>query len=77
MSDLSENKKIASDEKLRKNWTKGKKKYMKYFNSNVVSQYIIEKTLNIKSKIFISGINKKCGINFTLEKVVLKRFKKR
>ena len=54
VSDLSEKiKKIASDEKLRKKiGQKGKKKYMKYFNSNIVSQYIIEKTLNIKSKNF-------------------------
>ena len=54
VSDLSEKiKKIASDEKLRKKiGQKGKKKYMKYFNSNIVSQYIIEKTLNIKSKSF-------------------------
>ena len=30
----------------------GKKKYMKYFNSNKVAQYIIDKTLGIKSKDF-------------------------
>ena len=29
---------------------KGKDKYMKYFNSDLVSEYIIDKTLDIKSK---------------------------
>ena len=54
VSDLSEKiKKVASDEKLRKKiGQKGKIKYMKYFNSNIVSKYIIEKTLNINSKSF-------------------------
>jgi len=54
ISDLSEKiKKISRDEKLRKKiGHNGKKKYMKYFNSNLVSQYIIEKTLGIKSKNF-------------------------
>ena len=54
INDLSEKiKKISSDEKLRKNiGENGKKKYMKYFNSNKVSQYIIDKTLGIKSKNF-------------------------
>ena len=28
----------------------GKIKYMKYFNSDLVAQYIIEKTLDINSK---------------------------
>ena len=28
----------------------GKKKYFRYFNSNIVSDYILSKTLNIKSK---------------------------
>ena len=46
-------KKISRDEKLRKKiGHNGKKKYMKYFNSNLVSQYIIEKTLGVKSKNF-------------------------
>tara|TARA_B100001057_G_C22854701_1_gene952274 strand:- start:764 stop:2881 length:2118 start_codon:yes stop_codon:yes gene_type:complete len=31
---------------------KGKLKYMKYFNSNIIAQYIIEKTFKIKSKNF-------------------------
>ena len=54
VGDLSEKiKKISSDEKLRKRiGQNGKKKYMKYFNSNIVSQYIIEKTLGLKSKNF-------------------------
>jgi glycosyltransferase involved in cell wall biosynthesis len=54
IDDLSEKiKKISRDEKLRKKiGHNGKKKYMKYFNSNLVSQYIIEKTLGVKSKNF-------------------------
>jgi len=50
--DLSEKiLKIARDEKLRKKiGRKGKEKYMKYFNSNLVAQFIIEKTLDIRSK---------------------------
>ena len=54
ISDLSEKiKRISSDEKLRKKIGRnGKKKYMKYFNSNKVAQYIIDKTLGIKSKDF-------------------------
>jgi glycosyltransferase involved in cell wall biosynthesis len=54
ISDLSEKiKRISSDEKLRKKiGQNGKKKYMKYFNSNKVAQYIIDKTLGIKSKDF-------------------------
>ena len=42
--------KISKDEKLRKKIAKaGKDKYLKYFNSTLVSEYIINKTLNIKS----------------------------
>ena len=42
---------ISNDEKMRKSIAKkGKKKYMKYFNSNLVAQYIIDKTLNMNSK---------------------------
>jgi hypothetical protein len=42
--------KISKDEKLRKNIAKaGKDKYLKYFNSTLVSEFIINKTLNIKS----------------------------
>ena len=54
LEDLSEKiKKVSRDEKLRKKiGHKGKKKYMKYFNSNIVSNYIIERTLGIKSKNF-------------------------
>ena len=49
-SDLSEKIiKISSDEKLRKTIAKnGKMKYMKHFNSNLVAQFIINKTLGIK-----------------------------
>ena len=51
ISDLSEKiEKISSDEKLRKSiGKKGKKKYMKYFNSTLVANFIINKTLNINS----------------------------
>ena len=52
ISDLSEKiEKISSDEKLRKSIGKnGKKKYMKYFNSTLVADFIINKTLNINSR---------------------------
>ena len=52
VSDLSEKIiRISKDEKLRKKIAKnGKKKYMKYFNSDLVAQYIINKTLDIKVK---------------------------
>ena len=51
-NDLSEKiLKISSDDKLRKKIAKaGKLKYMKYFNSNLVAEYIINKTLNLTSK---------------------------
>ncbi len=51
LNDLSEKIiKISSDEKLRKKIARnGKLKYMKYFNSDLVSEYIIDKTLDIKS----------------------------
>tara|TARA_B100000886_G_scaffold298737_1_gene227026 strand:+ start:2832 stop:4961 length:2130 start_codon:yes stop_codon:yes gene_type:complete len=40
--------KIASDDKLRKSIARnGKKKYMKYFNSNLVAEYIVNKTLEV------------------------------
>ena len=43
--------KIASDEKIRKKIaSNGKIKYLKYFNSSLVANYIVEKTLDIKSK---------------------------
>ena len=52
VSDLAEKiSKISNDDKLRKSIaSKGKKKYMKYFNSNLVAEYIINKTLNLKNK---------------------------
>ena len=52
ISDLSEKiSKLSRDEKLRKSiGRKGKEKYMKYFNSNLVAEFIINKTLNTKSK---------------------------
>tara|TARA_Y100000389_G_scaffold187683_1_gene209381 strand:+ start:1359 stop:3488 length:2130 start_codon:yes stop_codon:yes gene_type:complete len=56
ISDLSEKiLKISRDEKLRKKIAKnGKKKYMKYFNSSLVAEFIINKTLdnNHKKKYF-------------------------
>ena len=50
INDLSEKIiKISSDEKLRKSiGRKGKLKYMKYFNSDIVSKYIINKILDQK-----------------------------
>jgi len=43
--------KISRDEKLRKSIAKkGKDKYMKYFNSNLVADFIINKTFEINSK---------------------------
>ena len=52
VNDLSEKIiKISNDEKLRKSIGKnGKKKYMKYFNSNLVAEFIINRTLGIKDK---------------------------
>tara|TARA_X000001036_G_scaffold352472_1_gene333667 strand:+ start:562 stop:2691 length:2130 start_codon:yes stop_codon:yes gene_type:complete len=52
VNDLSEKIiKISKDEKLRKKIAmNGKIKYMKYFNSDLVAKYIIEKTLGTKSK---------------------------
>ena len=51
-NDLSEKiLKISSDDKLRKKIAKnGKLKYMKFFNSDLVSKFIIDKTLGIESK---------------------------
>ena len=51
VNDLSEKIiKISEDEKLRKKIARnGKIKYMKYFNSDLVSEFIIDKTLDIKS----------------------------
>ena len=52
ISDLSEKiEKISENEKLRKSiGRKGKIKYMKYFNSNLVADFIIKKTLSLKDK---------------------------
>ena len=52
VSDLSEKiLKISRDEKLRKSIAKkGKKKYMKYFNSTLVADFIINKTLGLNNK---------------------------
>ncbi len=52
ISDLSEKiEKISSDEKLRKSiGKKGKVKYMKYFNSTLVADFIINKTFEINRK---------------------------
>ncbi len=50
ISDLSEKiMKLSKDEKLRKNIGRnGKIKYLKYFNSDLVAQYIIDKTFQTK-----------------------------
>ena len=52
ISDLKEKiSRISKDEKLRKLIGKnGKKKYLKYFNSNLVAEFIVNKTLNISNK---------------------------
>ena len=52
INDLSEKIiKISKDDKLRKKIAKnGKDKYFKYFNSNLVAQFIIDKTFKIRSK---------------------------
>jgi spore maturation protein CgeB len=51
INDLSEKiLKVSYDDKLRKKIAKkGKDKYMKYFNSNLVANYIINKTLGLKN----------------------------
>ena len=52
LNDLSEKiMKISQDEKLRKSIAKnGKDKYMKYFNSNLVAEFIIDKTMGVSKK---------------------------
>ena len=52
INDLSEKiLRITNDDKLRKLIArKGKEKYMKYFNSTLVADYIIKKTLDVKIK---------------------------
>ena len=51
INDLSEKiLRIAKDDRMRKKIAKnGKEKYMKYFNSDLVADFIIEKTMNFKS----------------------------
>ncbi len=52
LNDLSEKiSKISQDEKLRKKiGKKGRNKYLKYFNSTLVADFILNKTFDIKSK---------------------------
>ena len=52
VSDLSEKiQKYCVEDNLRKRIAKnGKNKYLKYFNSTLVSRYILEKTYDIKNK---------------------------
>ena len=54
LSDLSEKiSKISQDEKLRKSVGKnGKEKYLKYFNSTLVAEFIINKSFDINNKNF-------------------------
>ena len=51
LNDLSEKiSKISGDDKLRKKiGRKGKEKYMKFFNSTKVADFIINKTLELKT----------------------------
>ena len=53
VNDLSEKiLQLSHDEKRRKLIAKkGKEKYMKYFNSNLVANYIINKTFDIKNSV--------------------------
>ena len=55
LSDLSEKIiKISRDDKLRRKIAQnGKKKYMKYFNSTEVANFIINKTLEVKDKRYL------------------------
>ena len=52
LDDLSEKiTKISQDEKLRKKiGKKGREKYLKYFNSTLVAEFILNKTFEIKDK---------------------------
>ena len=52
INDLSEKiKRISLDEKMRKNiGRKGKAKYLKYFNSTLVADFILKKTLDLPLK---------------------------
>ena len=51
VSDLSEKiSKICRDDKLRRSIAKkGKEKYLNYFNSNLVAEFIINKTFEINN----------------------------
>ena len=51
IDDLSEkiNRYKKNDKERKKIAKNGKNKYFKYFNSNIVSQYIVNKTFEIKS----------------------------
>jgi len=53
INDLSEKiSKISKDDKLRRKiGKKGKEKYIKYFNSNLVADFIVNKTFDINNKI--------------------------
>ena len=52
VNDLSEKiLKISNDDKMRRSIARnGKRKYMKYFNSNLVADYIINRSLEINKK---------------------------
>ena len=52
INDLSEKiMKLSRDDKLRRKIAKnGKNKYMKYFNSNIVANYIVNKTFGLHDK---------------------------
>ena len=52
LDDLAENiQKISRDDHMRRKKTKiVKKKYMKYFNSTKVAEFIIDKGLDLKNK---------------------------
>ena len=54
LNDLTEKiQKFTHDDKLRKKIAKkGHEKYFKYFNSTIIADFIIKKTLNIKHKRF-------------------------
>ena len=59
ISDLSEKIiKFSNDNKLRKKIAKkGRAKYFKFFNSTIIAEYIINKTLNIKKKYYWENYN--------------------
>ena len=71
INDLSEKiLKISRDEKLRRLIAKnGKKKYMKYFNSTIVADFIINKTLDINKKRNIFGMINEKIFNFRTDRV--------